>query len=391
MARKKTELKVKEPIRIRERKLKGGSISLYLDIYANGVRKYESLGLFLIPSSLPDAGNINARTRSLAEKIKSDRIMALRQRGIKEWDKIRKSKMPLLDWLKQYEQDSFGFKPSTLNGRRDLRKKMEAYLENEGLSDITMSEVDPDFCRGFLRFLQTAKNGVCTKQEGRVISKNSAHHHQAVFVAALNKAVREDIIPQNPFARLDRREKIRPSPEEREFLTIEELQSLIGVPCANGEVKTAFIFSCFTGLRLSDVRSLTWNKIQKMPDGETLYIHTVMQKTQKAVNLPLSSVAISFLPERGEDGETVFNLPISDTTINYHIKNWLKAGNINKAITFHCSRHTFATMMLTLGADLYTTSKLLGHANVLTTQIYSKIIDRKKVETVNLVDKMFSH
>lgn len=59
-------------------------------------------------------------------------------------------------------------------------------------------------------------------------------------------------------------------------------------------------------------------------------------------------------------------------------------------ITFHCSRHTFATMMLTLGADLFTTSKLLGHANVTTTQIYGKIIDKKKTEAVNLVDNLFT-
>jgi hypothetical protein len=230
MGRKKKELKVKEPVKIRERKLKGGSTSLYLDIYVNGVRKYEALGLFLVPSSQPDAKMINARTRSVAEKIKSDRILALQQRGIKEWDKIKKSKMALIDWLKQYEQDSFGFKESTLKGRRDLRKKMEEYLDSKGLSHIAISEVDPDFCRGFLKFLDTAKNSVCTKQKDRTISKGCAHHHQAVFVGALNRAVREGIIPQNPFKRLDRREKFHPSPEEREFLTIEELRTLIAAP-----------------------------------------------------------------------------------------------------------------------------------------------------------------
>ncbi len=100
MGRKKKELKVKEPVKIRERKLKGGSTSLYLDIYVNGVRKYEALGLFLVPSSQPNAKMINARIRSVAEKIKSDRILALQQRGIKEWDKIKKSKMALIDYLK---------------------------------------------------------------------------------------------------------------------------------------------------------------------------------------------------------------------------------------------------------------------------------------------------
>jgi len=101
-------------------------------------------------------------------------------------------------------------------------------------------------------------------------------------------------------------------------------------------------------------------------------------------------MALQYLPERKDPETPVFNLPVSDATINYHIKKWVKNGEIAKTISFHCSRHTFATMMLTLGADLYTTSKLLGHSNVTTTQIYSKIIDKKKVETVNLVDDLFT-
>ncbi|MBR7003973.1 MAG: integrase catalytic domain-containing protein, partial [Bacteroidales bacterium] len=123
---------------------------------------------------------------------------------------------------------------------------------------------------------------------------------------------------------------------------------------------------------------------------ETMYVHTMMQKTQKSVNVPLSGMALQYLPQRGNPEDPVFQLPVSDATINYHVKRWVKAGGINKTISFHCSRHTFATMMLTLGADLYTTSKLLGHSNVTTTQIYSKIIDKKKVETVSLVDDLFT-
>jgi len=390
MARPKKSLKVKEPIRIRERKLADGNISLYLDIYVKGTRKYESLGLYLIPESLPNAKAANARTRSIAEKIKSDRIIALQDRGIKQWDKIKRSNMPLVEWLMQYEQDSFGFKPSTLKGRMDMRKKVEEYLEQEGLSYIGMNEINQDFCRGFLRFLETAKNSVAKKQKDRTISKGCAHHHQAVLNGALNKAVREGIIQQNPMKKLDKREKFQPSPEEREFLTIEELRNLMDVPCSNEQVKKAFIFSCFSGLRLSDVRTLTWNKIHKMPDGKTLYVHVFMQKTQKPLNVPLSGEALKVLEEKENPDEPIFKLPASDATINYHIKKWVKNGKIDKTISFHCSRHTFATMMLTLGADLYTTSKLLGHANVTTTQIYSKIIDKKKVETVNLVDNLFA-
>ena len=115
-----------------------------------------------------------------------------------------------------------------------------------------------------------------------------------------------------------------------------------------------------------------------------------MQKTQKIVNVPLSNEALRCLEKKEDPNELLFVLPTSDATINYHIKKWMKKADINKKISFHCSRHTFATMMITLGADIFTTSKLLGHANITTTQIYSKIIDKKKVEAVNLVDNLFT-
>lgn len=85
-------------------------------------------------------------------------------------------------------QDSFGFKPSTLKGRQDMRKKVEQYLCQEKLEYVCMNEVNENFCRGFLQFLATAKNGVVKKQEGRIISEGCAHHHQAVLNGAFNKA-----------------------------------------------------------------------------------------------------------------------------------------------------------------------------------------------------------
>lgn len=391
MGRPKKTLKVKEPIRIRERKLANGNISLYLDIYQKGTRKYESLNLYIIPASAPDAKSRNAETRAIAEKIKADRIIALQGNSIKHYDKIKRSSSSFIDFLKDYEQDSFGFTESTLKGRSDMRKKIEEYLDEEGLAYISIRDVTPDFCRGFLKFLATAKNSVAKNQEGRKINEGCAHHHQAVLNGALNRAVRDGLIPANPMKMLDKREKFQPGKgEEREFLTIEELKLLMNTPCSNEQVKKAFIFSCFAGLRLSDVRGLTWNKIMKMPDDSSLYVHVVMQKTQKPINVPLSAEALRCLEEKVDPNELIFNLPSSDATINYHIKKWVKKAEINKTISYHCSRHTFGTMMITLGADLFTTSKLLGHANITTTQIYSKIIDKKKVEAVNLVDNLFA-
>ena len=206
----------------------------------------------------------------------------------------------------------------------------------------------------------------------------------------MNKAVREGLLTANPMKSLDRKEKFQPSPEDREFLTIEELRSLMALPCSNEQVKKAFVFSCFTGLRLSDARTLTWRKVYKTPDGKTLYIHVFMQKTQKPNNIPLSQEALNCLQPKEALDEPIFTLPASDATINYHVKKLVKAAGVEKKVSFHCSRHTFATMMLTLGVDIYTTSKLLGHANVTTTAIYAKIVDKKKVDAMNLVNDLFT-
>ena len=115
-----------------------------------------------------------------------------------------------------------------------------------------------------------------------------------------------------------------------------------------------------------------------------------MEKTQKIVNVPLSKEAIDCLNPKENNEEPIFMLPAGTSNIERNIEKWMQDAKITKHITYHCSRHTYATMLLTLGADIYTTSKLLGHSNVNTTSIYAKIVDKKKVETVNLVDDFFS-
>lgn len=145
---------------------------------------------------------------------------------------------------------------------------------------------------------------------------------------------------------------------------------------------------CFAGLRLGDVRALTWNKVFLASDGKTKFVRTIMEKTNKLVNVPLSKEALNCLNEKEDPNEPIFTLP-GTPTVCHDIRKWMQNADIKKHISFHCSRHTFATMMLTLGVDIYTTSKLLGHSNVSTTQIYSKIVDEKKVEAVNKVDNLF--
>ena len=154
--------------------------------------------------------------------------------------------------------------------------------------------------------------------------------------------------------------------------------------------KQAFMFSCFTGLRISDIEQLKWSDIEQFTDenGTAKYrIIKKMQKTQRIITYSLSREAVSWLPER--TGNLVFQGLVCRPNLNNQIRKWAESVGITKQISFHTARHTFATMMLTLGADIYTTSKLLGHSRISTTEIYAKIIDKKKDEAMNLIDKYF--
>lgn len=163
------------------------------------------------------------------------------------------------------------------------------------------------------------------------------------------------------------------------------MKTLAAAKCPNEQVKAAFLFSCFCGLRLSDIEGLTWSAICQ--DGNTWRLEIRMQKTRQLIYLPLSDAARRYIPERGEKGpeSLVFDLPKRVTT-QCDIRTWVKRAGITKNISFHCARHTFATLALTQGADLYSISKLLGHTNIATTQIYAAIIDQRKQEAANLLN-----
>ena len=160
-------------------------------------------------------------------------------------------------------------------------------------------------------------------------------------------------------------------------------------PSNDEQTKMAFLFACFCGLRLSDIKDLKWQDIKYNADGGAV-VSKIQVKTRQSIVVPLSANALEWLPDRGKakDKDAVFDLH-SHFSINRSVKKWAKDAQIEKNVTFHLSRHTFATTLLTLGADIYTTSKLLGHQNLRTTQIYAEVVSKKKVEAVNLMDNVF--
>lgn len=380
MATLKKKTKLKEPVKVRTKKLADGSESFYLDIYVDGKRHYEFLKMYLLPEINASVKEQNRATLAAVETIKSKRIIEITndKAGLKKTS-VR-SKILLSDWLETYisEQERKGARGLKLI--KSVRLILSTYD-----SKTKMGEINKDWCLRFIDWLQYSYK----TRWNNPLSPKSAADYVGYFSTALNAAVRAEVIPENPIMALTPEERIKVPESKREYLTIDEIKALIETECPRKDVKQAYLFSCYCGLRLSDVYALQWKDI--ILDGEQYRVSIVMQKTTTPIYLPLSKHAIRWLPERNnaEDGARIFAGLPAEPNINKVLTKWVAAAGINKKITYHTSRHSFATMMLTLGADLYTTSKLLGHANVKTTQIYAKIVDSKKVKAVNLVDNVF--
>lgn len=372
MGRPRKQTKAKEPVRIRKRRISNGNESLYLDIYVDGVRKYEFLKMYLVPEKTPVDKIRNENTMQAVNAIKSKRIleitngkagMAKRRAG----DKIRLDGFISAYATKKKEQ---GHNVTSYYALHIMK-----YFSDMGHYPM-MSEIDKAYCLRFIDYLKHTN-----------LSRNTQSMSLRMFGGILNDAVKNDIIEVNPLTKIDDADKIKPAPTQREFLSVDEVQRLIDTPCRSENVKRTFLFSCFCGLRKSDISALKWKDIRERGNGCVLRL--MMQKTGNEVIIPLSSDALRWLPERGDnpDDANVFKeVKRNDSEI---LKAWAKSAGINKNVYYHAARHTFATMLITFGADLYTVSKLLGHTDIKVTQIYAKLVDAKKVEAVELFNGKF--
>ena len=170
---------------------------------------------------------------------------------------------------------------------------------------------------------------------------------------------------------------------ERAYLTLDEIKKLAATPCKYQFLKDAFLFSCLTGLRKSDIEKLTWGEVQKF--GDYTRIVFKQKKTKGQEYLDIAKQAEQYMGERSADDAKVFpGFKYTSWTL-LELRRWVLAAGITKDITFHAGRHTFAVIMLDLGTDIYTVSKLLGHREVATTQIYAKILDKNKQKAVSLI------
>lgn len=370
------EYNPKEPVRIRFKKLANGNKSIYLDIYDNGQRKYDFLKLYLKPELTSNDVRDNKATLSLANTIKAQRIVELHKTYDTFFAKDMQSES-FVDYLRK-QQRRYKEKGGD-NFAQSFKSSLNHLIAYAG-ENITFKRVNKRFLLGFISYLNSV-----TGRSGRPLSQSSRYTYFNTIVIALNRAVKEGYISKNPTHSILADDKPKNIQVKREFLTLDEVKRLIDTPCDYEIIKRAFLFSCFSGLRLSDVRALKWSDISDIGGGRK-QLRIIQQKTKYPVDIPLSANALAHLPNQG-DCEYIFKLPMN-WVIEKYLAIWCKDAGINKHITYHCSRHTHATLLLTYGVDIYTVSKLLGHTRVQTTEIYADIINEKKLSAVDLIPEL---
>ncbi len=404
-------------VKLRTKQISGNRESLYLDFYpairndeTGELTRRQFLGLFLVNEIehethkyvdengrqkislvpvLDKKGEPKKRKLSPIDKEHNRETLQLAQQ-------IRQKKENQLnkpEIYSEYERDQLRVKEreekSFIEYFKLLMNKRKAsnhdnwvsafhYLEKYTDGNLSFGELDETFCSGFKEFLLTSKSNRSSKT---TLSQNSAVSYFNKLKAALKQAYKDGYLQTNLNARV---ESIKQAETKRNFLTMEELNILAKTECTIPELKKAALFSAMTGLRFSDIKKLTWGEIEKI-NGQGYLIHFKQQKTKGVEIMPVSDQAIGILGAAGKATDTVFTSLHYSAHTNQHLFKWLVKAGINKDITFHCFRHTFATLQLSKGTDIYTVSKMLGHRELKTTQIYAKIIDQTKREAANKI------
>ena len=245
---------------------------------------------------------------------------------------------------------------SSANLTNALLKKIEQLSPG-----ITVGEVNASFCRKLANKLKNE------------LKHSSATSYLQLLRHILDFAVKKNYLKEN---NMPPTSKLLP-PETTafsNFLTKHDLEKLIATPCGCEVIKSAFLFACFTGLRISDIERLKWSDIQQACD-DNWFVIINQKKTSREVRCPLTPQAVDILNSiKGRRRGLVFRMKSRPTVAKY-LNSWAEEAGIGKKITFHTSRHTYATMLYEAGVELPTICKLCGHKSVSMTLRYTHFSD----------------
>lgn len=373
-------------VTLRKKTISGKRQSLYLDFYpaienaeTGKLSRREVLGMYIFDSTRNPLDKVhNTNTLQLAEQIRQKRESDLNKPEIYnalEQEQIKKNKKQDGDFIAYFKK----LAEKKNDSNRFIWLGSCDFLKLHRGNTMKFSDIDAELCNGFIEFLQTTKS---KKSDKVKLSENSIKTYYDKFRSALKQAYKDGYLSENI---ADKTDAVKQAETQRNYLTLEELNTLVKTDCKSVEIKTQALFSALSGLRRSDIQKLVWGEVQHA-EGSGYLIRFMQKKTGGSETLPITEQAFNLLGERKHPTDNVFTL-IQETNQreNRYLTKWVLDAGISKKITFHCFRHTFATLQLSMGTDIYTVSKMLGHKDLNTTQIYAKIIDETKRTASNRI------
>ncbi|WP_018615241.1 tyrosine-type recombinase/integrase [Segetibacter koreensis] len=372
-------------VKLRRKPISGKRLSLYLDFYpaiintdSGQLTRREFLGLYLFdtPKTLVDKQH-NKETQSLAEQIRQKRDNQLNKPEIYtdfEREQLKLKEKSNQSFVEFFEKLANKKKTSNYDNWVSALK----YLKRFTKGNLKFADLNESFCENFKDYLLSAPN----MRGGKTpLSKNSSFSYFNKFKAALRQAYRDGYLQSDLNAKVN---PLKAAETQRKFLTMEEVNQLAKTECTLPILKKAALFSAITGLRFSDIEKMVWSELEFIK-GQGYFIHFRQEKSEGVEAMPISEQAFGLLGERKKPTERVFAGLVYSAGTNRHLFKWLTDAGITKKITFHSFRHTFATLQLSKGTDIYTVSKMLGHRDLKTTQVYAKIIDQTKREAADKI------
>lgn len=372
-------------VTLRQKPISKGRKSLYLDFYppinivgTDKTTRREFLGLYIYDkASKPLQKQDNKQTLLLAEQIRRKRDNELNKPEVYtafELEQLKAKEKGELSFIAYYEQQM-----EKREGKNYLVwDSAFNYLKDFTNNSLKFADLNEKFCNDYKEYLVNAKS---KRSNSTTIAQNTAHSYFNKFKATLKQAFKDNLLPFDLNAKI---QPIKQADTKRVFLSLDELNKLVKADCPNPILKKAALFSALTGLRFSDIEKLKWAEVVHI-NGQGYFIYFKQKKTKSNEYLPISEQAYKLLGEPNDPEEKVFKGLKYSAHQNSILLKWVINAGIQKHLTFHCFRHTYATLQLQNGTDIYTVSKMLGHKDLKTTQIYAKVVDEAKRQATNKI------
>lgn len=345
-------------IKIRFDSTKNEKRKAYLEHYENYKRNKRPIDVYFTGSKSEIMQAIK-----LAKEIRDHRTIELIE---------NKEDFQLADKSSKINFHNYAFKYANSKNDKNKKSYIDAIRSFAKVIDenCTLSKIDDSLIRKWI-------------DNNKRLSPYTIKRYSVNLKAVFNNAIKEGLVKKNPFDSIQIKYPVR----DIKFLTEEELKILIGTEMKYQNIKNAFLFSCFTGLRLSEIIRLTWSDFNEKDSRIKIY----QSKTDNIIYNKIDSNALMIINEQKHlkvnSKDRIFKLP-TYKYLRINIRNWIESAKISKKITFHCARHTFATLMISNDVPVEVVKEYLGHHDISTTMIYAKITNKLKDIAIEKLPKI---